>query len=164
MVRRLFHITPPIRLEIGCGNIDHRRDGYAGLDIIDHGQAIVWDVEDGLPLPDASCSEIYASHVFEHLHQEKLIDVFNECWRALEKGGTLWVVVPSRNRAEAYIPSHLTLFDEATFKFFTGGLNPDYNIEELHQGAAVHVIKMWDIKELVTNNRGDIHCKMTPRR
>jgi len=54
-----------IYLDLGCGDKKHRRPikgkNNVGLDIIDYGQEIVWDVKDGIPLPDNSCEYIIAS-------------------------------------------------------------------------------------------------------
>jgi ubiquinone/menaquinone biosynthesis C-methylase UbiE len=152
-------------LEIGCGNKEHQRvaeDYNLKLDIQDFGQNMVWNLEEGIPLPDNFCKQIYASNIFEHLHQEKLIHVFNECWRILRPEGILWIIVPEQKRDTAYIPSHLSRFTEATFKFFTGELNKDYEPHIMHQGIA-QSIKMWETKELITNNRGDIHWRAIPK-
>ena|SRR3990167_2089781 len=146
-------------LEIGCGNEEHKRNGYLGMDIADHGQNIVWDAEKGIPLPDNSCTHIYSSHCFEHLHKDKIIDVMNECWRVLEDDGELWIVVPHMKSEKAWIPTHIMYWNETTFRFFTGETNPDYaNIDKGHNAK----IKIWTIRELVTNERPDIHCKLTP--
>lgn len=151
------------RLEVGCGNKDHWRAGFnVRQDIQDFGQEIVWDLEQGIPLPDNSCLEIYASNIFEHLHPDKLVYVVNECWRVLRKGGELWVVVPDHLRGTAYIPSHLIRFTEDTFNFFTGSLNNDYDLRDLHS-AINQTIKIWETVELVTNVRGDIHWRAVPR-
>lgn len=152
-------------LELGCGNREHWRmaeDYRLRQDIQDFGQNIVWDMEQGIPVPDDYCKQIYASNIFEHLHPEKIIFVMNECWRVLRKGGIVWVIVPDHLRDTAYIPSHLTRFTEATFRFFTGDLNRDYEAYQLHQGIA-QPIKIWETVELITNERGDIHWKATPK-
>ena len=139
-------------LELGCGQPHHRRIGYMlGLDIIDYGQEIVWDLAHGIPLPGDVCAKIYSSHCFEHVKPEAIVDVFNECWRVLRSGGELWVVVPHRNSPQAYVPTHLTYFDEKTFQVLAEG-----------HGDCYTSIKPWKITEIVTNQRGDIHCKLTP--
>lgn len=152
-------VTHPIRLEIGCGEnkIDSDGkifsnklgDGYIGLDIIDYGQDILWDVELGIPLPDDSCLNIYSSHTFEHLGD--FIGVMNECWRVLKKGGELYVVVPHRDNEKAYVPSHVRWFDKWSWDFFQ---YPSY--------AEGYQSKVWKVTELITNERKDMHVKLTP--
>ena len=156
-----FIFSDEAKLEIGCGNQEHwRADYHIRLDKIDFGQDIVWDLLNGIPLPDNFCSHIYASHTFEHLPQDKIVFVMNECWRVLRKGGELWVIVPHVEAVSAYIPSHLTRFNETSFKFFTGETNPDY--KNISEGHGID-IKMWDTIELVKNERPDIHWRTVPR-
>lgn len=154
-IRRIKTKVPkleyPILLEIGCGDPAHRKEGYIGLDIEDYGQEIIWDMELGIPLPDNSCSNIYASHVMEHL--EDFIGVMNECWRILREDGELWVIVPHRNNEKAYLPSHVRFFDKWSFDFF-----------QYENYAGEYHGKLWEIKELVVNDRPDIHIKMTPKK
>ena len=150
------------KLEIGCGNKDHWRKGCnLRLDKIDFGQDIVWDLLNGIPLPDNYCSSIYCSHCLEHLPQDKIVFVMNECWRILMPKGELWIVVPAIDQPTAYIPVHLTRFNLASFEFFTGESNPDY--ENLSEGVGMEV-KMWNKIELVKNERPDIHFRAVPRK
>lgn len=136
----------PIKLELGSG--ENKKDGFVGLDIDDYGQKIIWDLEKGLPLPDNSCSRIYASHVFEHL--EDLIGIFNECWRVLQTYGKLHVIVPEKNHLWAYNPSHIQFFTKRTFKFFATEQVKIYNCRK------------WEILKLILNERKDIHAWMSP--
>ena len=149
------------RLELGCGNKKHwRHDCNLRLDKIDFGQDIVWDLLNGIPLPDNFCSYIYTSHTFEHLPQDRIVDVMNECWRVLMPEGELWVVVPHMDQPRAYIPVHITRFNTLSFDFFTKEANPDY--ENISDGSAM-TVKMWNKIELVKNERPDIHFRATPR-
>ena len=149
-----------LRLELGCGDAKHQRAEYLHLDIVDRGQDCVWDITRGLPFPDDSCAEIYASHTFEHISRQDLIVVLNECWRCIHPGGMLWVVVPAYNAESAYIIPHITQFSEATFRHLTGDMNPDYDsLADMHS----RVLMSWTTTELVTNERPDIHWKATPK-
>lgn len=153
----------PIKLEIGCGDKKHWRQGYdIRMDIADFGQEIVWDLEKGIPLADNLCDEIYASHVLEHVHKDSLIHILNECWRVLTQKGKLWVIVPAVTHEAAYIASHLIQFNEGAFKFFTGALNEDYEPNTLHR-AINERIKLWDTESLVTNNKQHIHWIAHPK-
>jgi len=151
------------KLEIGCGDKKHWRDGFdVRMDIRDYGQEIVGNLEEGIPRPDNTFDEVYASHILEHIDPKRLIFVVNEAWRVLKPKGVFWVVVPHKDHEQAYIPSHLIRFTEGTFKFFTGKLNPDYSdLHNLHSGMGVPV-KMWETTELVINNRLHIHWKAKP--
>jgi SAM-dependent methyltransferase len=147
------HLFGKIKLEIGCGDPQHRRpaeEGYIGVDMIDYGQPVLWDIENGLPFPDNSASHIYCSHVFEHI--DDLIGLMNECWRVLAHGGELWAIVPHRDAEKAYVPSHIRYFDKWTWNFF--------QYEEYAEG---YYSKVWTIIDLVVNARKDIHVKMTPK-
>lgn len=55
---------------------------------------IVHDVKKGLPFENNSLSAIYASHLLEHLYFEDAKRVLGECYRVLEPGGVLRMVVP----------------------------------------------------------------------
>ena len=136
-----------IDLEIGCGKNPIK--GYFGLDIEDYGQHIIWDVELGIPLPDQSCSSIYSSHTFEHI--DDLIGLMNECHRVIRSDGTLHIVVPHKDHERANIPTHIRRFDEWTFKFF-----------EKPEHIAGYSVSQWAIKEIVKNDRGDLHVWMLP--
>jgi SAM-dependent methyltransferase len=52
------------------------------------------DLRKPLPWPDNSCSAIYASHLFEHMHVEEIRALLIECRRVLQPGGAMRVVVP----------------------------------------------------------------------
>lgn len=150
-----------LMVELGCGDENHRRKDFIHLDINDSGQDIVWDITKGLPFKDNSCAMIYASHTFEHILKPDLIELFNECWRCIRPGGILWVIVPSFESKSARILPHYTEFDENTFRHLTMSMNPDYEtLTYMHS----HDMKIWDIQELVTNERPDIHAKLTPRK
>lgn len=142
-----------IKVDLGCGDKDHWRkdEERLGIDVMDYGQDITWDVEEGIPLPDSSCSYIIASHFMEHLSD--FIGVMNECWRILRKEGILYVIVPHRDNDKAYIPSHTRVFDKYVFNFF-----------EYKEYAKSYQSSFWDIKELIVNERKDIHVKMTPHK
>ena len=47
-----------------------------------------------LPYHDRSVSEIYAGHFLEHLERAEAAEFLDECWRVLEPGGLLGIMVP----------------------------------------------------------------------
>lgn len=150
-----------LRVELGSGNPAHQRVGLLHLDINDYGQDIVWDITKGLPFRDNSVEYIYASHIFEHIHREDLILVFNECWRVLKKRAELHVIVPAWNSDSGFIIPHYTRFTESTFNHLTNAMNPDYkSLKEMHSKE----LKSWETIELITNERPDIHWRAIPRK
>lgn len=158
-MNRVEYIERNLKIELGCGDKAHWREGYTHLDINDNGQDIVWDFTKGLPFKDNSCDEIYASHTFEHIERKDLIGVFNECWRCIKPTGFLWVIVPAFNAPSGLILPHYTQFDENSFRFLSKEMNDDYtDLTYVHSSD----IKMWETIELVTNERPDIHWKAKP--
>ena len=140
-------------LDLGCGDIRHRHKGYdIYLDKIDYGQGIIWNAKNGIPLPNNSCKNIVASHFMEHFREEDFLSIMNECWRIMRPDGELYIIVPSFNRDESWIPIHLLHPTIMTFKFF----------ERYDDTAKEYRIRSWKIKELSENSRKDIHCKMIP--
>jgi predicted SAM-dependent methyltransferase len=82
-----------IKLHIGGWE---RRDGWAVLDVNPGPNAdYVGNCNDLSFLPDASCAEIYASHVLEHLgYNGELQNTLKGFHRVLKPGGRLRVSVP----------------------------------------------------------------------
>lgn len=55
---------------------------------------MVHDVRKGLPFPNNYFSAIYASHLLEHLYLLEAQYLLRECFRCLQAGGVLRIVVP----------------------------------------------------------------------
>ena len=152
--RKFWPIDPlmmgHIKLDAGCGV--SVKNGFIGLDIYDYKQHIVWDLQDGVPLPDSSCIEIHCQHCLEHIPD--MIGVMCEFWRVLKKDGKLTVLVPHKSDSSALIPTHVRLMDEGTFKFF------EENVEanELRR----HGPEKWKIEEMTVNHRNDLIVVMRP--
>ncbi|GAG95470.1 unnamed protein product, partial [marine sediment metagenome] len=94
-------------------------DGYVGLDKRDLGQEIIWEIQDGIPLPDNSCIEIIASHIIEHFDENETIEIMDECWRVLKPNGVLKITSPDISSSTAYIPQHKQRLTIHYFSFFT---------------------------------------------
>jgi predicted SAM-dependent methyltransferase len=93
----------PVLCNLGCGvrhhsawiNIDFHGDGHTVL---------AWDLQRGLPLPDASCDVVYSSHAIEHFDRRGVRRFMDECWRVLRPGGILRLVTPDlEGIARAYL-------------------------------------------------------------
>jgi len=83
-----------VKANIGSGPFG--RPGWVNLDMFRHEHVTLRiDCRYGLPFADASCRGIHVEHFFEHLNREDERHLFlNECYRCLEKGGILRIIVP----------------------------------------------------------------------
>ncbi len=108
----------PRKLDLGCGSAKKGPD-YIGVDVID-GPAVdvVGDVLHVLrSIEDESVTEVYASHLFEHL--DDLSALVTELERVLVTGGRLHVVVPHFSNAYYYSdPTHRRPFGLYTFSYY----------------------------------------------
>jgi SAM-dependent methyltransferase len=159
--RILLPALDNLKIDIGCGNEKanakfHGLEGYIGIDIVDYGQAILWDIEKGLPLPDNSCINIFCSHVVEHV--EDLIGLMNEFWRVLKPEGELYIVCPHKDNENAYLPHHIRRFDKKTFEAF------DYSWSPKREWNVDYDVLPWKIKELIVNSKKDIHFWALPNK
>lgn len=150
-----------LKIDVGCGDdkhnaSNHALQGYIGIDFIDYGQEIVWDIEEGLPLPDNSCLNVFCSHVVEHV--EDFIGLMNEFWRVLKPEGELYIVCPHKDNDRAYLPHHIRRLDKKTFEAF------DYSWSPKQEWSRDYDILPWIIKELIVNERKDIHFKAKPKK
>ena len=81
-----------MRVNLGCG--DHPLNGWVNVDADVACPADVYTVLPALPFADASCEDIYAGHLLEHLTHEDGASLLAECLRVLVPGGRLGVLVP----------------------------------------------------------------------
>jgi len=95
-----------MKLNLGCNNrirvgyINVDRDKYDGVDV-------VADVSK-LPFKDGEAEEVYASHIAEHFHHTRTLEVLKEWHRVLKPGGILKIAVPDFQRAvEIYLKTGL---------------------------------------------------------
>ena len=80
------------RLNVGCGEYPLRY--YTNLDANPALPAEIHATVPPLPYDDNALSEIYAGHVLEHMTQDAGRAFLAECYRTLEPGGRLGVLVP----------------------------------------------------------------------
>ena len=109
-MRRLPHFTFPVKLDLGCGK--NKITGFVGLDCNDYGQEIVWDVTQGIPLPNDSVTAFHSSHFFEHLRWEDLANVFAEIVRVCKDMTRLTIIVPHADTKEAFYLCHYTRWND----------------------------------------------------
>jgi len=107
-----------IKLNLGCGVV--KMGGFINLDKADVGQEILWDLEEGIPLPDDSVVEVYAKQTLEHIHD--IIFVMNEIWRVCKDGAMVYITVPHSETPQAWQdPTHVRAFNEYSWDYFTKG-------------------------------------------
>ena len=110
-VRALRHARG-LMVNLGAGF--HRRDGWTPLDLmVDPPGGIRWDVRWGLPFETGSVERIHCEHFFEHLRfPDEVMPALAECFRVLEPGGDLRIVVPDAGRyLRAYARDDREFFD-----------------------------------------------------
>lgn len=124
-----------LRVDLGCR--DSRPDGYLGIDKIPGPKVDkVADLESGIPLPDASASEVRANHVLEHLSDKERI--MAEVHRVLKPGGRFVFEVPSTKGEGAFAhPSHRSWWNKSAFAFWTQDNllegRPKFEVEKLEE-------------------------------
>lgn len=76
-----------IKLDLGCGQ--NKKEGFLGVDIVktDHADFQQDLFEFPWQWKDNSVDEIFASHFFEHVPQDKRFRFMDECWRILRPCG-----------------------------------------------------------------------------
>ncbi|MCH2181945.1 MAG: methyltransferase domain-containing protein [Mariniblastus sp.] len=96
----------PSMLNIGCGRTYH--PGWLNLDLRSTNPDVVeHDITRGIPCPSGTITAVYHSHVLEHLKPEQGVELLKECYRVLQPGGILRVVVPDLERiAYLYLNIH----------------------------------------------------------
>jgi len=112
-MRKLPNLKLKYPIDLDCGCADQKKAGYVGIDINDWGQEIVWDLNDGIPLPDESVKDLYTSHVLEHFTNKEAKEFIIEAQRVLIKGGTFSAKLPHLKHPTAFYPDHESFWNEA---------------------------------------------------
>jgi predicted SAM-dependent methyltransferase len=94
--------TDDLCVNLGCGyrpmpgwvNVDQAR----GPEV-----QVVWNLAEGIPFPDGTCSAIFSEHVIEHISRDDAARLLSECYRALKIGGVLRLSTPD---AEKFLRSY----------------------------------------------------------
>jgi ubiquinone/menaquinone biosynthesis C-methylase UbiE len=108
----------PMKLDLGCGQ-GKRGPDYVGVDLLDGPSVdVVGDVLEVLRrLGDERVTEIYSSHLFEHVAD--LSALVDELERVLVVSGRLHIVVPHFSNPYYYSdPTHERPFGLYTFSYF----------------------------------------------
>jgi predicted SAM-dependent methyltransferase len=99
-----------LKVNLGCGFLVEKDS--IGIDKRDCGQEIVWDIRDGLPFEDNSVDIVCSCHFLEHLTDSENMDLFEEIYRVLKKGGTTEHLLPHAKDSTAMYFGHKILWDE----------------------------------------------------
>lgn len=112
-----------MNLNIGCGR-DYRK-GWENIDISKDVKAeFHMDIrKQPLPFDDETATLIWISGVLEQIgSNDELLFVMRECYRVLEQGGVMQVVVPNAKYAIAHRdPMDVRKFTPDTFQYFLAG-------------------------------------------
>lgn len=139
---RLAKLEFPIKLDVGCGKF--KREGFVGYDNLEFGQEILWNINQGIPLPDESVSELYTSHFLEHLRNEELPIFFNEAVRVCQPGVLMEIRMPHADTDEAHYLCHYSLWNESKIRGIVKD-NPNLELLEMTRDG-IHLIAKIKIK------------------
>lgn len=111
-----------LKVDIGGGLNPY--PGYKTVDTREHAD-YVYDLNDGIPLPDNSVGVLNASHILEHLHDKTKI--MSEIHRVLAHGGWAFIEVPSTDGRGAFQdPTHVSYWNENSFLYYTNKYLADF--------------------------------------
>ena len=111
------------KLDIGCGKKELWCPDALGVDIEDFGQEIVWDLRQGIPLPDNCVEAFHSSHSLEHFTDEEGGELFKEIYRVAKDGAVLEAIMPYAGIPEAYCVGHKSQWHETRLKGIVDGFN-----------------------------------------
>ena len=103
-----------LKLDLGCGRF--KKEGFIGLDKLDFGQEIVWDVNNGIPLPDESVVEVNSTHFVEHLNSSEIYATFKELVRVCKSGAEIYIRCPVDTHTSALYLCHHSLWNKKKFE------------------------------------------------
>lgn len=83
-----------MKVELGC---PERKEGWTTIDVRGNPD-IIYDLSEGIPLEDNSCSEVRAFHLIEHIHWKKTYKFLSEVYRILKPDGKFLVSFPDLKR------------------------------------------------------------------
>jgi predicted SAM-dependent methyltransferase len=81
------------KMQIGCGK--NLLEGWLNTDLIDSDRVVYLDAGKSFPAETETFDFIYSEHLFEHLKVEQQINMLNEGYRILKKGGIMRIAMPN---------------------------------------------------------------------
>jgi len=120
------------KLNLACG-ADYK-EGWINQDFDRRVRADVYcDLEEMLPIPDASFDLVYACHILEHI--SKLQNLKAEIYRILKPGGVLACVVPHYLSLDAWgNPQHIRAFSRDSF-----------HVGQFWPGEYLKYMELWEL-------------------
>jgi SAM-dependent methyltransferase len=83
------------KINLACGSVFVSGDGWENLDYSVRGGAVQKaDLLGRLPLSDHCAALVYSSHFLEHIPRDLVSGFLEECYRVLEPGGVIRLVLP----------------------------------------------------------------------
>ena len=93
-------LAPFEKLQLGAG--PNPLPGWANIDL--EGSDICWDLTRPLPLAEGSVRLVYSEHFIEHVSRDDAQRILENCYRAMEPGGTIRISTPDlRKLAQDYL-------------------------------------------------------------
>ncbi|MFC7300111.1 class I SAM-dependent methyltransferase [Herminiimonas aquatilis] len=115
-------------INIGCGS--HYHPDWINLDVSPADpQVMAVDINHGLPFSSKSVAVCYSSHVLEHLDKVGARHLIAECFRVLDHGGAIRLVLPD---LEALVREYLRILDATTSDDQARELDYDWLMLELY--------------------------------
>jgi len=92
-VRKAQHLTPPLKLHLGCGT--DLKPGWVNVDLFETTADLRLDLRERFPFPTASVTIIHSEHFLEHLDfPDEVEHVLRESGRVLVPHGMFSVGIP----------------------------------------------------------------------
>lgn len=93
-VPRQYRNAKDLLVNLGAGQ--RGKEGWVNVDVMPaSGINCVYDCRNHLPFPNESVKAIFCEHFFEHIdYTEEVPDFLSECYRVLQPGGVIRIVVP----------------------------------------------------------------------
>jgi glycosyltransferase involved in cell wall biosynthesis len=117
LAERFCEINGLMKIDLCAGF--NKPIGYTGIDLMN--TDIIWDLNNGIPLPDNSCGIVRAFDALEHIQNKQLM--MKEIHRVLYPGGMLLSRTPSTDGRGAWQdPTHVSFWNENSFWYW---IRPD---------------------------------------
>ena len=98
-------------MNLGCGNLG--QEGWINIDRTTDSGIYYHDLRNLLPLESGCARHIHCEHFLEHLTYAYAKKLLKECYRMLEDGGTLRLIVPDAEKyLSAYCENNEEFFDQ----------------------------------------------------
>lgn len=118
-------------LNLGCGSRFHPE--FINIDAVSSSpHVLAYDLNKGIPFPDATFDVVYQSHLLEHFKKENALDFLKECYRVLKTSGVIRLAVPD---LEQIVRGYLDELDKALQQPEESGQNYDWMLLELYDQA-----------------------------